>query len=71
MGVRVLWSKDREVEVTSRRLCKTCMWLSVEGAACKRTAELEGIREAAAEGSRAELEHQEGSFCLRMLRDPE
>lgn len=46
----MLWSKDREVEVTFRRLCKTRMWRSVEGAASNRTAEeLEGVREAEAE----------------------
>ena len=48
------------------------MWRSVEGAASNRTVEeLEGVREAEAEGSTAELEHQDDSFCLRMLRDPE
>lgn len=30
-GVRVLQGLDREAEVTSRRLRKTCMWQSVEG----------------------------------------
>lgn len=28
-GVRVLQGQDTEIEVTSRRLCETCMWQSV------------------------------------------